>query len=117
MLILAIIVLLLLAFCFGVGAYLFYAACSRGKEVNWLDEDAVKATPFGKYYTNVSKGHQWIQEHNGQDVYMTNRDGLKLHAVWIPVDNAKGTKLDAKSAKNAKRNSKGTYKSLYSDGK
>ena len=95
MLILAIIVLLLLAFCFGVGAYLFYAACSRGKEVNWLDEDAVKATPFGKYYTNVSKGHQWIQEHNGQDVYMTNRDGLKLHAVWIPVDNAKGTTIFA----------------------
>lgn len=93
MLIFAIILLLLLAFCFGVGAYLFHASCSRGKEVNWLDEEAVKATPFGKYYTNVSQGHQWLQEHNGQDVYMTNRDGLKLHAVWVPVENAKGTTI------------------------
>ena len=95
MLILAIILLLLLAFCFGVGAYLFHAACFRGKEVNWLDEEAVKGTPFGKYYTNVSQGHQWILDHNGQDVYMTNRDGLKLHAVWIPVENAKGTTIFA----------------------
>ena len=28
----------LLAFCFGVGAYTFYAACRRGKPVDWMDE-------------------------------------------------------------------------------
>lgn len=95
MIVFVIIVLLLLTFCFGVGAYLFYAACSRGREVNWADENAVKATPFGKYYAHISQGRCWLQEHNGQDVYMTNREGLKLHAVWVPAENAKGTVIFA----------------------
>ena len=91
MLIAGIVLLCLVAFCFGVGAYTFFTACGRGKEINWSDEAAVKATPFGKYYTHIHEGRQWLQEHNAQDVYMTNRDGLKLHASWIAAPNAKGT--------------------------
>ena len=91
----AIILLCLVAFCFGVGAYTFFVACGRGKEVNWSDEESVKASPFGQYYTHIREGRAFIQDHNGRDVYMTNREGLKLHAVWIPAENAKGTVIFA----------------------
>lgn len=91
MLIFAMILLGILAFCFGVGAYTFFVACGRGKEVNWSDEAAVKASPFGQYYTHINEGRQWLRDHHSQDVYMTNREGLKLHAVWTPAPNAKGT--------------------------
>ncbi len=93
MIIVGIIALLLLAFCFGVGGYLFFAACGRGKEINWTDEEAVKATPFGKFYTYISQGHRWLREHNAQDITMTGSDGLQLHAVWVPAENPKGTVL------------------------
>ena len=91
MIVFAVILLVVVAFCFGVGAYTFFTACGRGKEVNWSDEAAVRATPFGKYYANIAQGRLWLQEHNALDVYMNNRDGLRLHAVWVPKENAKGT--------------------------
>ena len=95
MLIVVIILLSVVAFCFGVGAYTFFIACGRGKELNWSDEAAVKSTPFGKYYTHIREGRQWLQDHHAEDVYMTNREGLKLHAVWVPAANAKGTVIFA----------------------
>ena len=95
MLAVLIVILILLALCFGVGMYIFFAACGRGKEIDWNDEEAVKATPFGKYYRNLASGRQFMQDHNAQDVYMTNREGLKLHAVWVPTPNAKGTVIFA----------------------
>jgi fermentation-respiration switch protein FrsA (DUF1100 family) len=95
MLTFSIVLLCVVAFCFGVGAYTFFTACGRGKELNWSDEEAVKSSPFGKYYTHIREGHQWLQDHQAQDVYMTNREGLKLHAVWIPAPNAKGTVIFA----------------------
>jgi len=85
------VVAVLLAFAFGVGGYTFFAACGRCKSIDWLDEAAVKKTSFGPYYQNIRTGHQWLQEHNAQDAYMTSRDGLKLHACWVPAENAKGT--------------------------
>lgn len=81
----------LIAFAFGVGGYTFFAACGRGKEIDWLDEEAVKKTSFGPYHANITHGHQWLLEHEAQEVYMTSRDGLKLHAYWVPAENAKGT--------------------------
>lgn len=95
MLIFAIILLVIVAFCFGVGGCVFFIACGRGKELNWSDEQAVKASPFGQYYTHINQGRQWLQEHNAQDVFMTNREGLKLHADWVPAENAKGTVIFA----------------------
>ena len=85
------VIAILLAFAFGVGGYTFFAACGRGKEIDWLDEDAVKKTAFGPYHANIKHGHQWLKEHNAQEVYMTSQDGLRLHAYWVPVENAKGT--------------------------
>ena len=95
MLIFGVILLLLVVFCFAVGACVFFIACGRGKEINWADENAVRATPFGKYYTHVAQGHQWLKDHNAQDLYMINLEGLRLHAAWVPAEDAKGTVIFA----------------------
>lgn len=95
MFIVGIILLLVVTFCMGVGACTFFIACGRGKEVNWADENAVRATPFGKYYTHVAQGRQWLKDHNAEDLYLTNREGLRLHATWVPAPNAKGTVIFA----------------------
>ncbi len=91
MIIALIVIAVLIAFCFGVGGYLFFAACGRGKEWDWLDEAAVEKTAFGKYNKLIQKGNAWLIEHNAQDVYMHSHDGLKLHALWIPAENPRGT--------------------------
>ena len=88
-----VVVLVLIAFTFSVGGYTFFAACGRGKEMNWLDEAAVKKTDFAPYYANIQHGHQWLQDHQAQEVYITNRDGLKLHAYWVPAKAPKGTAM------------------------
>ena len=51
----------LAAFCFGVGCYTFFAACSRKKEIQWLDEMAIKNTPYGQFYDHVKAGDQWLK--------------------------------------------------------
>jgi fermentation-respiration switch protein FrsA (DUF1100 family) len=79
------------AFCFGVGCYTFFAACARGKEIAWLDESAIKKTAYGQFYDHVKAGDQWLKDHGAQDVFMRSHDGLKLHAKWVPAENARGT--------------------------
>ncbi len=91
MVVFIIAVAVLVAFCFGVGGYLFFAACGRGAAVDWTDEAAVLKTPFGKHANNIRIGHQWLQAHQAEDLYMTNEEGLQLHAVWVPAENPKGT--------------------------
>ena len=85
------VIAVLIAFAFAVGGYTFFAACGRGKDMDWLDEEAVKTSDFGPYFDNIKLGHQWLLDHNAQDVYMTSHDGLRLHASWVPAENAKGT--------------------------
>ncbi len=80
-----------LLICLAVGGYLFFAACGRGKEWDWLDEAAVAQTPYGKYWKLIQMGHDWLQEHNAQTVTMESYDGLKLNALWIPAENPRGT--------------------------
>ena len=48
-------------------------------------------TPYGKFYTHIKQGDAWLQEHRVQDVFMESHDGLRLHAQWVPAENAKGT--------------------------
>ena len=73
--------------------YLFVVACVRKKELPWLDEQQMKKTALGKFYPYIAKSHQWILDHNAKDIYITSRDNLKLHALWIPAESAKGTVL------------------------
>lgn len=79
------------AFAFGVGGFTFFRACKRAESMNWLDEEAVKKTPFAPFYESISEGHRWLQAHHAEDVYITSHDGLKLHGLWVPAENAKGT--------------------------
>ncbi len=82
---------LIAAFCFGVGGYTFFAACSRGKEWDWLDEDVVSHTPYAKYYPLIRESQQWLKAHQAREYYMRSHDGLKLHALWVPAEKPRGT--------------------------
>ena len=73
------------------GIYTFVLACVRRKELPWLVEEQIKKTPFGKYYPFIVQTKQWLNDHDAQDVYLTSKDGLKLHGYWIPAENPKGT--------------------------
>ena len=84
------------------GGYVFYAACVRRKELPWLDEEAIKKTPYGKHYDNILLGNKFLKENASQSVCMQSYDGLKLCATWIPADNPKGTILLAHGYRSAK---------------
>lgn len=88
----AIVLLFLLVF---TGAYTFVYACARRKELPWLVEADIKKTSYGKYYKHIMFSHNWLKNHNAQDVFTTSNDGLKLHAYWVPAEKAKGTVLFA----------------------
>lgn len=84
----AIIILVIIS-----GAYIFCYACIRTKALPWLDKDALSKTPYGRFYDHISAGDQWMKDHNAQDLWTTSADGLKLHALWLPAEDAKGTVL------------------------
>jgi len=77
------------------GVYVFIVGCVRKKELSWLIEDEIKETPYGKYYAYIVASNQWLLDHRAQDVYITSDDGLKLHGLWVPTENARGTVLFA----------------------
>lgn len=72
------------------GGYVFVAACVRRKELPWLEEE-IKNSAFGKYYDMIRQSHRWLQEHCAEDVFVTSHDGLRLHGLWVPAENAVGT--------------------------
>lgn len=84
----AILVLVLMS-----GAYVFCYACIRTKPLPWLEKDALEKTPYGRFYEHISAGDQWLKDHNAQDLWLDSYDGLRLHALWIPASDAKGTVL------------------------
>lgn len=85
---LGLVVLLLVS-----GGYVFFVGCARGKDLPWTDEEAIKKTSYGKYYDFIVGSDQWLRAHNAQDIYVESHDGLKLHGLWVPAENPKGTIL------------------------
>lgn len=81
------LVLLMLA----SGAYIFCVACCRGKDLNWLDEQAVSDTPYYQYYSQIVAGDRWLKECGSQDVFISAKDGVRLHGLWVSARKAKGT--------------------------
>ena len=75
------------------GAYIFYKACVRQKELPWMVEEELKKTSFGKYYRCIQESDAWLKSHQAKDVYVQSRDGLKLHGFWIPAQKPRGTVL------------------------
>ncbi len=84
------------------GVYTFVVACVRCKEPNWLDEKEISKTSYGKYYENICIGHRFMEENNAVDVYTNSFDGLKLHALWVQVENPRGTILFAHGYRSCK---------------
>ena len=77
------------------GIYVFIVGCLWRKDLPWLVEEEIKKTPYGKYYNHIRSGNQWLMDHNAEDVYIKSKDGLKLHAYWIPAEKPRGTILFA----------------------
>lgn len=75
------------------GGYTFFMACARGKDMPWLDETAIKRTQYGKFYEFITASDAWLKAHGAQDIYVQSHDGLKLHGLWVPAEDAKGTIL------------------------
>lgn len=75
------------------GAYVFVLACVRRKELPWMAEEEIKKTSYGRYFNCIIASDAWLKSHNAQDVYITSKDGLKLHGFWIPAENPRGTIL------------------------
>lgn len=75
------------------GAYVFVLACVRRKELPWMVEEEIKKTSYAKYYNCILASDAWLKGHHAQDVYVTSKDGLKLHGYWIPAENPRGTIL------------------------
>lgn len=90
----ALITLAVLAgICFGVGGYTFFAACGPFREIHWLDEAEISRTPYAQFYPHVKESYQWLAANHAQDVYTQSKDGLSLHATWVPAENPRATVL------------------------
>lgn len=77
------------------GAYVFVVACLRRKDLPWLVEEEIAKTPYAKYTEIIFESDKWLKDHNAQSVYISGYDGVKLHGLWIPVENPRGTVLFA----------------------
>lgn len=84
-----------LLLCIVSGGYLFFAACRRRKELPWLNEEEINKTNYAQYYNYIVDSNRWLIAHNAQDVWISSFDGLKLHGLWIPAQNPRGTILFA----------------------
>ena len=71
------------------GYFVFTTACRRRKELPWLDEEKISKTSYKKYYKYIRQTEDWVQTQNAEHIYVTSDDGLKLHGLWIPAENAK----------------------------
>ena len=100
MLIVFVIVMVLFLLLIVSGGYVFYQACVRRKEYNWLNEEEIIKTSYGKYYKAILMSDRWLSSHNAQDIYITSKDHLKLHGLWIPAEDAKGTVILAHGYKS-----------------
>ena len=93
MTILGFAVLAVLFFTVVSGIYVFVYGCVRRKELPWLIQEEIDKSPYKKYGKAMQAAHQWLTEHNAQDIWTTSIDGKKLHGLWVPADNAIGTVL------------------------
>lgn len=78
-----------------IGGYTFIMACVRRKELPWLVKEEIEKTPYGKYHKQIMLADQWLKDHKASDIWLDSSDGLKLHGLWIPAKNSRGTVLFA----------------------
>ena len=84
------------------GAYTFWAACIRRKELPWLVEEELQKTSYGKYYKLIRHSVDYLKEHNAREISVTSFDGLKLAGTWLEAENPKGTIILAHGYRSCK---------------
>lgn len=77
------------------GIYTFVLACVRTKDHPWLEPAALQKTPYGRFSDHIQKAHQWLENHETQEVSITSDDGLTLKGIWVPAKKPRGTVLMA----------------------
>lgn len=92
MILLKILLILVLAV-MAVGGYVFFHACLRGKEPQWLNREELNKTPYGRYFDHIFAAHQWLESHETEEVAIESYDGLKLHGIFVPAQKPRGTIL------------------------
>ncbi len=80
------ILLLLIA-----GGYTFFTACRRRPDLPWHDPVKLQKTAYGKHIKLIAYSTNWLIDHHPKDIYVTSGDGLRLHGLWIPAENPRGT--------------------------
>ena len=76
----------------ALSAYLFRFACrrdGRGNEDENLER--LKNSDLAHFAPIIAEGLNAFRAAEKEDVYITSRDGLKLHGYWFPHKDAKGT--------------------------
>ncbi len=76
-----------------IGGYIFFTACRRKKEYNWLNSESLKNTPYEKHIDLIAHSSKWLKEQKAQDVFITSDDGLRLHGLFVPAEHPRGTVL------------------------
>lgn len=84
------------------GGYTFLTACVRRKELPWLDEETMKKTSYGPYFKEICIGNSFLEKYVSRELKIESFDGLQLHGVWIPAENARGTILLAHGYRSSK---------------
>lgn len=87
-LLLAILLLLL-----GIALFFFRTAFHRRPAMDFTDEAVVSKTVWKPYYSLFRDGISWFRSQNPEDVWVKSRDGLRLHAKFLPHARARGTIL------------------------
>lgn len=75
------------------GVYVFVIGFVRKKDVSWLIENEMRKSPFGEHYDHVIKADQWLKQHGAQGITTRSSDGLRLHGLYVPAEDPKGTIL------------------------
>ncbi|MBE6662152.1 MAG: alpha/beta hydrolase [Ruminococcaceae bacterium] len=90
--IVAILFGVLVVSCFSLSAYLFRFACRRdGRGNEYENLERLKKNGLSQYADTIKEGFESFHAAEKEDVYITSRDGLRLHGYLIPHEDAKGT--------------------------
>lgn len=76
---------------FLMGYLIFRYACLRGRELDWMDPEAVKRSSYKPYAEVIPMCARWIRDQGAVDICCRSHDDLILHGWWIPAQNAKAT--------------------------
>jgi len=85
------VLLMILAVVFvALPQYFFSYALERTEPTDLSDAEQTKGTPYEPLTSEIKKGKQWFLAQEKEDLYITSRDGLRLHAYLLRQESPKG---------------------------